>query len=182
MSVLSDVLLWAQRVMGRSTAQPHLILEISSTATIEQAQEAFHKIARLAHPDLHRRSLSKEDLELLENAYARAAGAYQDFRAQAAQTSRIRPLGRTPAAGVPATGAPTAGAGAGASAGAAAGASGAPQLNSKGQLYYRKAELALSRGDLKGAVLNLKMAIAGDPSSAFLRTALAQVESEIAKR
>ena len=55
------------------------------------------------------------------------------------------------------------------------------QMNPKAQLYYRKAELALKRGDLKGAVLQLKLAIAADPQSAFLRTALVEVETEVRK-
>ena len=46
-------------------------------------------------------------------------------------------------------------------------------------VYYRKAELSLRRGDLKGAVLQLKMAIAADPLSTLLRTALSEVENEI---
>ena len=39
----------------------------------------------------------------------------------------------------------------------------------------------LRRGDLKDAVLQLKMAIAREPQSAFLRTALAEVETEVGK-
>ncbi len=55
------------------------------------------------------------------------------------------------------------------------------QMNSRALVYYRKAEIALRRGDLKGALLQIKMAIASDPSSAFLRTALAEVETELRK-
>jgi len=51
-------------------------------------------------------------------------------------------------------------------------------MSSKALIYYRKAELCLRRGDLKGAVLQLKMAIASDPQSTFLRSALAEVEDE----
>lgn len=55
------------------------------------------------------------------------------------------------------------------------------EMNSKALVCYRKAELCLRRGDLKGAVLQLKLAIASDPQSPFLRTALAEVESEVNK-
>ena len=61
-------------------------------------------------------------------------------------------------------------------------AGGAPRMNSKALIYYRKAELALRRGDLAGAVLQLKMAIASDPQSAFLRSALTEVEAEVTKK
>ena len=54
-------------------------------------------------------------------------------------------------------------------------------MNSKALLYYRKAELALRQGDLRAATLNLKMAIAADPQSPFLRSALTEVETELKK-
>ncbi len=54
-------------------------------------------------------------------------------------------------------------------------------MSSKALLYYRKAELCLKRGDLRGAILQLKLACAADPTSSFLRTALAEVETEVRK-
>ena len=54
-------------------------------------------------------------------------------------------------------------------------------MSSKALVYYRKAEIALRRGDLKGAILQLKLACATDPSSTFLRSALAEVETEVRK-
>lgn len=54
-------------------------------------------------------------------------------------------------------------------------------MSQKSLLYYRKAELALKRGDLKGAILQLKLACATDPASTFLKTALAEVETEVRK-
>jgi hypothetical protein len=57
----------------------------------------------------------------------------------------------------------------------------ASAMSSKALIYYRKAELCLRRGDLKGAVLQLKLAIASDPQSTFLRSALAEVEAEVSK-
>jgi len=143
-SVRSDVLLWAQRVVARKGAPPHQLLEIDARAGAEAAQAAFHEIARMAHPDLHRHSLTAEELELVATAYARVAAAYQDLR------DASRP-----------------------------GAPGA--MSPKALLYYRKAELCLRRGELRGALLQLKMAIASDPRSAFLRTALAEVEAEVGK-
>lgn len=174
MSVLSEVMLWAMRVNGNKDAKPHQVLGIKSDATLDEAQQAFHKIARIAHPDLHRTTLSAEDLEVVTVAYARAAAAYQELRVARLSTGRVKAA--TPSGAIP-TVAPA----------AAPTASGAPAINpasamsSKALIYYRKAELSLRRGDLKGAILQLKMAIAADPQSSFLRTALAEVEAEVAK-
>ena len=60
-------------------------------------------------------------------------------------------------------------------------ANAAQSMSPKALVYYRKAEIALRRGDLKGAVLQIKLAIAADPASGFLRTALAEVELEVRK-
>lgn len=175
MSVRSDVLLWAQRIVNKgSSAAPTHLLEVREAATLEEIQAAFHKVAKIAHPDMHRTSLNPEELELVTIAYSRVAGAYQDLRTQRMQTGRIgirrigTPPGQTPVAkpGEPA-------------ASATGGAQG--QMTAKALVYFRKAELSLKRGDLKGAVLQLKMAIAADPLSQMLRAALTEVESELAK-
>jgi len=189
----TDVLLWAQRVLALTNAPAHQLLELKIDATIEQAQDAFHKIARTSHPDIHRSGLTPEELESVTLAYSRVAGAYQDFRSQRMQTSRMRPFkdapptpipGLTPArpTTAPAPAKPASGATPAASTPApAAPGSAAGSMNSKALIYYRKAELALRRGDLKGAMLQMKMAIAGDPQSTFLRSALVEIEAELAK-
>src|SRR5687768_17045328 len=92
MSVRSDVLLWAQRVIERKGAAPHVLLEVHEESTAEQVQQAFHKIARTAHPDLHRHGLTPEELEVVTSAYAAVAGAYAQMRSMCLQTQRIRPL------------------------------------------------------------------------------------------
>ncbi len=223
-----EVLLWANRTIAKKSAEAHQLLDIQPEATVDQAQEAFHKIARIAHPDLHRTTLAAAELELVTTAYAHVANAYQQFRAARLQTTKLAAVKPAPAAdakvkrdgaiklpggGVirgtgttrppisttstpagaplppaaprtPATPAappaptpavlvpepPTP---------AAAHASG--QMNSKALLYYRKAELALRQGDIRAGTLNLKMAIAADPQSAFLRSALSEVEAELKK-
>ena len=180
MSTRSDVLLWAQRVIARRAAPAHEILEIKADSSVEDAQAAFYKLARIAHPDLHRNGMPPEALDIVTSAYGTAAGAYQTFRGQAMSTQRMKPLkaedlaaavaaGPTSATHTPPTGVPMPSAGAN------------QQMNSRALVYYRKAEIALRRGDLKGALLQIKMAIASDPSSAFLRTALAEVETELRK-
>jgi hypothetical protein len=182
MSARTDVLLWAQRVIARKAAPAHQVLEIASGASLEAAQEAFHKIARLAHPDLHRTTLSPEELELVTTAYSRAAAAYQEIRARKAPTTRMQTFpgaGSDPAL-VPPAALPTA------SSPNRILADDQPvnpaqAMTAKALLYYRKAERCLQRGELTAAVLQLKMAIASDPQSQFLRTALAEVQAGVAK-
>ena len=244
MSVRSDVLLWAQRVVARRDVQPHQLLEIEEHAELRTAQEAFHKIARVAHPDLHRGSLTEEDLELVAAAYARVAAAYQALRdltaltghmpqlqpdpppprTRTSSTSPVAPRTRGPStqpfpsrtpppstrpfpprAGTsPGTGIGTrTGAGTGTRTGTGTGpgtgvdapanplaAGSSPDalkvatpggISPKALLHYRRAELSLRRGELKEAVLLLKLAIASDPHSAFLRSALAEVQAVVGK-
>jgi len=203
-SARTDVLLWAQRMLAMTSAPPHQLLEIKADAGIDVAQEAFHRIARTNHPDLHRSGLTPEELETVTIAYSRCAGAYQDFRTQRMQANRMKPfsnatpvqqiarvptpaqqIGRIPGVTkpAPAPGAPKAPPGPVPSAAqVTGGVAGSGAMNGKALIYYRKAELAIRRGDLKGAVLQMKMAIAGDPQSSFLRTAMAEIEAELGKK
>lgn len=238
MSSRIEVLLWAQRAVSRKHAPPHELLEIKEDATLEQAQEAFHKLAKMAHPDLHRTTLDAAELESVTTAYAYSAAAYQAIRVarlrgvtgKVAPTSSApppptapperapvpgggdrakrpsemvrlpgggisaraggatRPASTKPAAhaavptGAPARGGPAAnpaGGDATVTPGEGTPISPSSAMNGKALVYYRKAESALRQGDLRMAVLNLKMAIASDPGSSFLRQALAEVESEL---
>ena len=63
MTARTDVLLWAQRVVANKRASAHQLLEVPKDATVEDAQAAFHKIAKMAHPDLHRHGLTPDELE-----------------------------------------------------------------------------------------------------------------------
>jgi hypothetical protein len=181
----TSVLMWAQRICAKRASPPHELLELRADATIQEIQDAFHKIARMAHPDVHRNSLAADELEMVTTAYALVAGAYQELRNRPggpATTGSIpvarpripTPPGSAPVASEPASVPVT-------PSGAAPHATGPQALSSRAAVYYRKAELALKRGDLKSAVLQLKLAIAADNSSAFLRTALAEVEAELKK-
>jgi hypothetical protein len=170
----ASLMMWAQRVVSKRLSPPNEVLEIKADATVEEAQVAFHKLARVAHPDLHRNSLSPDELEILTAAYSIVAGAYQSYRSQTMGTQRMKPFKMDAVAGtakpVPVT-----------PSGAAPSANAAQSMNSKAIVYYRKAELGLKRGDLKSALLQIKLAIAADPSSGFLRSALAEVELELKK-
>ena len=48
-------------------------------------------------------------------------------------------------------------------------------MNARALALYRRAEGALRTGDRASAILNIKMAIAADPSSQLLRGALAEL-------
>ncbi len=193
--------MWADRVLSRKNGPPHLVLEVKETATPDESQVAFHKIARAAHPDLHRQLLSAEELEKVTSAYAAVAGAYMQMRSQTMTTQRMKPLkpedvgglgnagpvaappsrptpipagtGRTPPAGVPAAPPP------GESVTSVTPQQAAAAMSPKAIVYFRKAEAALKRGELKGALLQIKLAIAADPQSTFLRNALAEVDAEL---
>ncbi len=180
----TDVLLWAQRVLAKAGAPAHELLEVRPHAPPDVVSEAFQRIARMAHPDLHRSNLEPAELELVTSAYSRVAGAYQELRSarqvaarKAAPPGKDEPtsivaqrLSAQQKAQTPAepAGTPTGGASA--------------SMNSKALIYYRKAEMALRRGDVRGGVLQIKMAIAADPGSTFLRTALGEMEKELTKK
>jgi len=166
-STRSEVLLWAQRVLAKKAGPPHTLLEVAAHATAADAQEAFHKLARMAHPDLHRNALTPDELEVVTNAYAAVAGAYQTFRGQVTGQARSKPITSEQKPATPSGPAPAGNA--------------SSQMSPKALVYYRKAEMALRRGDLKGALLQLKMAIASDPQSVLLRSALGEVEAELKK-
>jgi hypothetical protein len=169
-------MMWAQRIHGKRGNPPHELLEIRPTATVEEAQQAFHKIARIAHPDLHRNALSPEDLEMLTSAYALVAGAYQAYRSQPnASPPGGRPKAREsdPPAAHPVASPPPEP--------ASAAVDPAQAMSAKALVYYRKAEIALKRGDLKSAILQLKLALSADPTSTFVRAVLLEAEAERAK-
>ena len=171
-------------------------MEVRADCTPDQAQEAFHKIARTAHPDLHRKGLSADELEMVTSAYAIVAGAYQQLRHSTMHTMRMKPLkpedlGPPTSQSMSAPTRPTPPpmqsqpadrpVPAATPSGPTPAANAAQSMSPKALVYYRKAEIALRRGDLKGAVLQIKLAIAADPASGFLRTALAEVELEVRK-
>lgn len=181
MSTRMEVLLWAKRIGARRGAEPHLVLEISADASLEVAQQAFHDIARNAHPDLHRTTCSPDELELVTTAFALVAAAYQQYRSNRTATTKmpalrdLRPTRSKPDTVVPAQnavlvpeigGAPTP----------------ASQMSARALVHYRKAEMSIRRGDLPAGILHVKMAIAADPQSKFLRSALVEIEAERAKK
>jgi hypothetical protein len=77
-----EVVLWARRLIARRRSAPHELLGVAPEASLEELSAAFHRIARVAHPDLHRSAMFPEDLELVTSAYARVAAGYATLRAE----------------------------------------------------------------------------------------------------
>jgi DnaJ domain len=189
---MNDVLTWARRWARRPAAIEHELLEVSKLATLEGVRAAYHKLARFAHPDLHRTALSVEQLEEVTIAFARVSNAY------AVISTRLRRSGQRPSIAAPIAAQPAnatekqpeparpASATAVANPGPTSPSKrpeGAPSLpigpsnamSPKALVHYRRAELSLRRGDLAEAMLHLRLAVVTDPQSAFLRKALADI-------
>jgi hypothetical protein len=163
----AELLAWARGILALgTTAPPHELLRLRAGADASAASDAFMKLARVAHPDLHRNALTETEFDQLVLAYSRVAGAYQELRTAHTRGGTVQPPMAAAPRSAPGTMPPPAG----------------PQsMNSRALVYFRKAELALSRGDLRGAILQLKMAIAADPQAALLKQALAEVQAELDK-
>jgi DnaJ domain len=227
-----DVVLWARRWARRPTAAEHELLEVSKSSTLEAVRAAYHKLARFAHPDLHRSTLTEEQLEEVTVAFARVSNAYalmsgrlrrgggapapsspsspssssssSSSSAPAPPPSASAPAQATAAAPVrpsPAVAAPASGGGVaerGRPADAPLAAPFAPSAESgsaaptetprrslpigpanamapRALVHYRRAELAMRRGAEAEAMLHLRLAVASDPQSSFLRKALADI-------
>ena len=54
-----------------------------------------------------------------------------------------------------------------------------PRLGARALGFYRRAQAALRVGDVAGAILNLRMAVAAEPTSAYLRQALADAQAHL---
>jgi curved DNA-binding protein CbpA len=54
-----------------------------------------------------------------------------------------------------------------------------PTLGARALGFYRRAQAALRLGDVAGAVLNLRMAVSAEPTSAYLRQALADAQARL---
>lgn len=153
----TQVLAWLDEVEPRADGRSHVEwLELPPGATPSAAQGAYHAIARTRHPDLFRRTLSERELDRLTRMYARVSNAYAAVRAQEATTATPPAPAAKPAPPVDP----------------------ARAMNARALVLYRRAEGALRTGDRAAARLNIKMAIAADPTSALLRGALAELDRD----
>lgn len=230
---MSEVLVWARRWAKRPEAAEHELLEVSAVATMDTVRSAYHRLARFAHPDLHRTAVTTAELEEITETFARVSNAYSVLSARLRQNAAKveRRETRPPSGASSGTSSATSSGRAGSAdaAGAAASAAQRPGrappsavtekrpsftapasrltsappvgpsgilpgaarpsamppssstgpatgLSSKAMLHYRRAELCLRRGELVEARLHLKLALASDPNSAFLRRALEELD------
>lgn len=172
-----DLLAWIARLEALPRDASHYeVLGLRMQCATELVVDAFRAVAAWTHPDLHRADLSAAETERLLRAYSRVTAAYAALRDP--ELRRRYDRGRasrpptTPPASTPGT-RPN-------STSPPPGAGGPSRpIAPRAVTYYRKAQAALANGDLGGAVLNLKMAVAADPASPVLRMALAQVEAEL---
>ena len=136
-------------------------LEIPPTASQSAIQDAYHRIARTRHPDLFRRKLPGPELDRLVRMYARVTAAYAELRVPEKCAAYLRSLRGKP----PSTPPPV----------APGKLDPVREMNARALVAYRRAEGSLRTGDRTAAVLHVKMAIAADPTSKFLRAALAEL-------
>jgi hypothetical protein len=179
-------------------------LEIPPTASSTAIQEAYHKVARTRHPDLFR-SLDPKLMDRLVRMYGRVTAAYADLKEPEKCAAYLRELrGPKPQTIQPPSSLVhpvTANTAARLSAAAVAPISPRPSrdsepppvappapartrtgpidpaasMNARALAFYRRAEGAQRTGDKAAALLQIKMAIAADPKSTFLRAALAEL-------
>lgn len=183
---------------------PFELLEIPPTASGDHVQRAFHEIAGTRHPDLWRNRVTARELERVVRVYGRVSAAYTTLRDAEQRTRVLRDLraGRDsrpgsiaaderdrPAGGprpapttpperlarptVPTEPPPVPGIARSGQAGSG------PHLGARALGFYRRAEAALRLGDVAGAILNLRMAIAAEPASSFLRERLAEAQARL---
>jgi curved DNA-binding protein CbpA len=164
MSDVTTIMNWVMQIEANSRALPHELLHVASDAKPEQIQSAFHAVAKQSHPDRFRNMLTAPQLDRLTRAYSRVTEAY------AIMTGRVRrsvalPTTQSAAAApvetprVPAHEDPTS------------------KMNGHALRYFRRAEAAFAINDTGNARLQLRMAVAADPQSAYLRRVLNELES-----
>ncbi len=191
MSATAAVMSWVMHVEANARAAPHELLGVPPTATPDVVQSAFYAVAKQSHPDRFRNLLTPPQLERLTRAYSRIADAYATMggrvRRNPATLTNLTAQGSSPGVAAAAGAMPVFRAVAPTtvppplpkadSASAPTEPNTANQMNSKALPYFRRAETAFAANDLTTARLQLRLAIAADPASAYLRRVLAELDS-----
>jgi curved DNA-binding protein CbpA len=141
------------------------LLDVGTDAGDDDVQRAFHGMAASLHPDRHRQGLTVGQRERLTIVYARIAEAYRVLR-DAPGREAYRHAHPPAIAGEPAVAAEL------------GDEEHLARLHPKAQSLYRRAQAALRTGDRTSALLNLRMALAANPTSTWLRAALDRVEGK----
>ncbi len=166
-----EVMTWVMRLEATPTASPHAILGVAVTASADDIQLAFYNAAKTAHPDRFRAVLTAPQMDRLTRAYSRVTEAYGILTGRIRRSAVPGPANASTTTPRPAT-TPTP---------TELGAQLAQQMNHKALPYFRRAEVAFANDDAKAAGLQLRLAIAADPTSAYLRRVLHELESATKK-
>jgi hypothetical protein len=152
------------------------VLGIQSVIGEEPLAQAFHALAREVHPDRWRGTFGATGSQRVVKAYARLTLAYARQRERFQLERRRgtlppRPAGSTlpPRAGTPSS--------PGDAPRARAGNTDPVVRAQRVAKFISAADEALERADFTAAQLNLRLAVAADPSSAELRARLAEFEA-----
>jgi hypothetical protein len=106
---VNEALAWARRWARRQGAADHELLDVGSTASAESVRAAYHKLARFAHPDLHRATVSAGELEEITDAFARVSNAYSVMMARLRKAAEKEAKDAPPSSKPTTTGPPTTG-------------------------------------------------------------------------
>jgi len=183
---------------------PFELLEIPPTASTQHVQRAFHAIAATRHPDVWRNHLDLADRERLIHVYSRVTAAYATLKNEEQRARVLRevrekrpsqppqptavtdrgdrktePPPRAARTTIPTeppsyTPPPMA-------EGPVPTVHTHATLGARALAFYRRAEASLRVGDSAGALLNLRMALAAEPTSAFLKQAIAETQQKLKK-
>jgi curved DNA-binding protein CbpA len=188
---VKELVMWLQEVEPIADQRGKFDwLEIPPTASSTAIQDAYHKIARTRHPDLFRQ-LDPKLLDRLVRMYGRVTAAYADLKEpekcaaylrelRGPKPQTIQPPMSAPAPVAPPVSPPRARETQPPPPAAQPRTRTGPMdpaaaMNPRALAFYRRAEGAQRTGDRAAALLQIKMAIAADPKSTFLRAALLEL-------
>ena len=137
------------------------LLNISSAASDDQIQAAYYKLAASLHPDVHGLDVDPEYRRKLTAVFSRVAEAYKVLSSNKLRQRYDREL---------------AGGSLRMSMGAEVAKRGPDICDPSALRFYKLAQAAMSDGDFKSALMNLRFAQQKDPKSQTIQEAIALAE------
>src|SRR6266545_1142201 len=144
------------------------VLGMSSAAGEQEIRDAYYKLAARLHPDIHGDGLDPNFRRKLTTVFSRVVEAYRVL----SDPGRRREYDATLAAGAMRM---------------APGTKLKPRqeehvVDPHARRFYHLAQQALDSGDVRSAVMNLRIALSAEPDSPILREALARAEGLLGGR
>jgi curved DNA-binding protein CbpA len=137
------------------------LLNVSSAANDEQIRVAYYKLAASLHPDVHGVDVEPAYRAKLTAVFSRVAEAYKVLADPALRARYDRELARGNLR---------------MSMGADVSESG-PKINTpSAQRFFKLAEAAISSGDKKSAIMNLRFALQVEPDNPDIQAELKKIE------